>query len=240
MPLSGGDHHFWIHPDSDTLVVAHKDITDQKVLLAWFAKQPTNRSIPVAAPEYPEHRWTMRNLKSIYVDEHLKPYSASARLRDGTIVVAGVTGESKQEVFAIASTGGGQAWSRPSPICQPNKLTSIYPACLTGINQETLIIICTETDQPGQYNEPTILRTLISEDSGQNWKEINSLEGIEGISCLRPGSGINKDGDGNLVLPPSGVDKDGLSVCGTVRCQGPSGEWRLFQPISRAGSPGLD
>ena len=237
VPRSGGDTHCWIQPDEDTLVVAHKEITFRRGMLTWFKKQPTTKSILTTPPRYPEHRWTMRDLKNIYVDKNLKPYSSSTRLPKGAIVVAGVTGETKQEVFVISSTDPWTTWSAPQPVSGPQKLSSIYPACLKAIDENTLIIICTESDQLEEHNSPTILRTFVSTDAGKKWSEVSSIEEAGGIHSLRPGSGMIKDKEGNLVLPLSGIDDKGVSVCGTVHSKDSNGEWGSFQEIARGTNP---
>ena len=234
VPLSGGDTHHWIQPDADSVVVAHKDITHQKVLLTWFAKQPITKGILMSPWRCPQHRWTMRELKTIFADQNLKPCSTSVRLGNGTILVAGVTGETEEQLFSISSTDAGEGWTAPEPICRPTRYKSIRPGCMTAGDDGTVMIICTESEQPDRFDSPSLLRTFISHDHGIIWHEAAATEEIDGIRFLRPGSGIIKDDAGHLVLPLSGADDDGRSVCGLVRCQGPTGLWGSFHPIAES------
>ena len=237
VPLSGGDAHHWMQPDEDTLVVGHKDITHQRVLLTWFSKQPTTKSIPVSAPRIPQHRWTMRDLKNIRIDEHLKPYCTSVRSGHGTVLVGGVSAEREPQVFVISSTDAGASWCDPRPVCRARRYANICPGCLTALDDTTLMMLCTESDRPEHAKSPTLLRTLLSSDCGKNWREVARVKEIDGLSAVRPGAGIVEDDAGRLVLPISGIDGTGRSICGLVYSRSPSDDWALFDRIAAAPEP---
>ena len=244
LPRSGGGIGAWIHPDEQTVVAAHTDISEKDVVLTYFTRQPTSRFITTRPPIHPENRWTMRDLKNLYLDKQLKPYVSSIRCEDGTIVVAGATDGPHSQVIVIRSTDPWHEWSTPSVVAQANTYLNIYPMCMTTTADGSLMIVCTEADDrldhpeifplgKDQWGTPTLVRTLVSRDSGKSWSQVNAIESAGTVGCLRPGSRIVKDELGRLVLPVSAVNRDGLSVCGTLRWQGVESGWSCFQMIAQ-------
>jgi len=244
VPRSGGCIAACMQPDENTLVVAHADVSDKDVIMTTFNRRPLHRTIAATPPKRPGHRWTMRDLKNLHFDEHLKPYCASARLDDGTVVVAGATEGPAHQVIAIRSADPWNKWSAPVVVAEANR--PIYPMCMTTTNDGELIIVCTEADdrredQPeifplgrDQQGTPTLMRTLVSRDGGVSWEQVNAVDAVDTLRCLRPGSRMFHDEDGQIVLPVSALDPDGLSVVGTLRRQGGGSGWSSFHPIARS------
>jgi len=243
VPRSGGGVGAWIHPDAETLVAAHSDISGKDVVLTTFTRQPTRRIVTAVSPGHPSHRWTMRDLKNLHFDERLKPYCAAARCEDGTVVVAGATGGTAHQVIAIRSTDPWNEWSAAGVVAEAGAYRNIYPMCMTTAGDGALTIVCTEADDrldhpeifplgKDQWGTPTLLRTLVSRDSGQSWEQVDATEAVGTLRCLRPGSRMFRDEDGRLVLPVSALDGNDLSVVGTLRRQG--GGWSSFHPIARS------
>jgi len=243
VPRSGGCLGAWLHPDDQTVVAVHGDIGEKDLMLTYYTRQPTDRTITTQTPPHPEHRWTMRDLKNVYVNPDLRPYCSSARCPDGTIVVAGLIGKPTSRVIVISSSDPWNKWSVPVEVASASTYANIYPVCMTTTGDGTLWMVCTEADDPldepeifplgkDQRGTPTVIRTLVSRDSGQSWKQVAAMNSCEGLRGLRPGSRMVLDGDGQLVLPVSALDNNGRSVCGTLRWRGTQNEWSCYQEMA--------
>ena len=132
LPLVGGAGSPWIQPDEDTLVVVHNDITEHKLQLTYLTRQPTSKNLTTQPVTHPEHRWTMRDLKNLYIDKSLKPFSRSAYCGDGTIVVAGVTGGTSQQVIAVTTPDPLLTWSAPMTVAEPKKFREYLSGVFDG------------------------------------------------------------------------------------------------------------
>ena len=238
VPHSGGDILCLMQPDEGVVVIAHKDITHQKILLTRLTRQPTTQTVVSRPPQHPPDRWVIRDLENIHADPDLKPYCSSAKLVDGTIAVAGCTGGTDPGAFVLISGDHGRSWSARQVVCRPRTFAAVSPAAMTTIGDQILMIVCNESDRFEQHDSSTSVRTFISTDRGVKWDEVTSNATIDGIGAIRPGSTITDDGQGNLVLPVCGNDDTVMSVCGTLRSEDLRGGWRSFRPIHRAIKPG--